>query len=300
MPDSDSSLSDPSTSNALRGISYCVGALLLFACIDTATKYLAAYYVAPMLIWVRFGVHLLCMTVLLLPRERARLLHAQRPALVILRALVLIAVSLLMILSLRRMPLAEVTSVQFLAPLLVTLLAGPLLGEKIGWVRTVCVLAGFMGVLLIVRPGNNVDPLGLVFVFLAALGNAGYQMLSRLLGGTERPVVMLYYSALVGFVCMSLVMPWYWHEAWPAGFDLLLLISLGVAGGVGHLLFTFAYRDAPASTLAPITYLQLFWAGLLGWMVFGYIPTGLTLLGMLIIACSGAAVAMYDHFKKTQ
>lgn len=296
----DSSVADVPGSHALRGMAYCVVALLLFAYIDTATKYLASHYAAPLLIWVRFGVHLLCMTIWLLPRERARLLYAQRPGLVILRSWVLIVVSLLMILSLRRMPLAEVTSVQFLAPLLVTLLAGPILGEKIGLVRTLCVLAGFVGVLLIVRPGRDLDPLGLVFVFLAAFGNACYQMLSRLLGPSERPVVMLYYSALVGFICMSLMMPWYWQDKWPVGFDLLLLISLGMVGGVGHLLFTFAYRDTPASTLAPITYLQLFWAGLMGWLVFGYIPTGLTLLGMLIIACSGAAVAVYDRFKKTQ
>lgn len=293
-----SSEGSASSPHAMRGIAYYVVTLLLFAYIDTTTKYLASRYPVPLLIWVRYCVHLLFMTVVLLPSERGRLLVTQRTGLVILRALGLVVVTLLMSLSLQRMPVAEVTSVQFLAPLLVTLLAGPLLGEKIGIVRTACVVVGFCGVLLVVRPGSNLDPLGLVFVFLAALGNAFYQMLSRLLGGTERPLVMLYYSALVGFFCFSLVVPWFWQGELPSSFDLMLFISLGLVGGVGHLLFTFAYRDTPASTLAPVTYLQLLWAGVLGWLVFGQIPTGLTLLGMLIIAGAGATVALHDRFKK--
>ncbi|MDR3414495.1 MAG: DMT family transporter [Formivibrio sp.] len=297
MPNSDTVSPAISSRQVMRGIAFYVVTLLLFAYVDTTTKYLANRYTVPLLIWVRYCIHLLFMTVLFVPRERGRILIAQQTWLVALRAFSLVLVSLLMGLALQRMPLAEVTAVQFIAPLLVTLLAGPLLKEKIGWVRGVCVVAGFCGVLLVVRPGSNLNGLGLLFVFLGALGNAFYQMISRLLGASERPLVMLYYLALIGFTCTSLALPWFWTGEQPTTFDFFLLISLGLVGVIGHLLFSYAYRDAPASTLAPITYLQLFWSGILGWLVFGHIPTGLTLLGMLIITVSGAVVAVYGHLK---
>lgn len=278
-------------------MAYCAAALLLFACMDAATKYLTTHYSIPLVIWIRYGVHWLCMSALLLPRERGQLLAARRPGLVILRALILVTVTLLVSLALQRMPVAEVTAVQFLAPIMVTLLAGPLLKEKTGWVRMLCAVAGFAGVLLVAHPGSGLDPVGLLFALLAALFNAMYQLMSRLLGTTERTLVMIYYMALIGFACSSLGSPWFWPDQWPAGLDFLLIGILGLTGWLGHSLFTLAYRDAPASLLAPVTYLQLFWAGLLGWGLFGQLPSGMTLLGMLIIALSGVCVALHDRYR---
>ncbi len=289
---------DPAASNhAMRGMAYCAGALLLFACMDAATKYLTSRYSIPLIIWIRYGVHWLCMSLLLLPRERGQLLAARQPGLVVLRSIILVAVTLLVSLALQRMPVAEVTAVQFLAPIMVTLLAGPLLKEKTGKLRTVCAVAGFLGVLLVAHPGSGLDPLGLLFALLAAVFGAMYQLLSRLLGASERTPVMIYYVALVGFACFSFGTPWFWSAPWPGVLDFLLVAVLGLAGWLGHSLFTLAYRDAQASLLAPVTYLQLFWAGILGWMLFGHIPTGMTLLGMLIIAASGVAVALQDSLR---
>ncbi len=280
----------------MRGIAYCAGALLLFAGMDTSMRYLSARYQVPMLVWIRYGVHWLCMSALLLPREHGQLLSARQPGLVVLRALILLAVTLMVNLALQRMPVAEVTAVQFLAPVLVTLLAGPLLGEKTGRLRLACAVAGFLGVLLVAHPGSGLDPLGLLFALLSALFNAIYQLLSRLLGATERTVVMIYYMAFVGFACTSLGVPWFWSGPWPGYLDFLLVGVLGLAGWLGHSLLTLAYRDAPASLLAPVTYLQLFWAGLLGWLVFGQLPSGTGLLGMTIIVASGVAVALHNRF----
>lgn len=294
-------MSDPvpgaSPSRTMRGMAYCAGALLLFACMDAATKYLTARYSIPLIIWIRYGVHWLCMSALLLPRERGQLLAARQPGLVILRSLILVAVTLLVSLALQRMPVAEVTAVQFLAPIMVTLLAGPLLKEKTGKVRVACAMAGFAGVLLVAHPGSGLDVLGLVFALLAAFFNAMYQLMSRLLGATERTLVMIYYMALIGFTCASLGAPWFWPDQWPVWTDFLLIAMLGLAGWLGHSLFTLAYRDAPASLLAPVTYLQLFWAGMLGWMLFGQFPSGMTLLGMLIIVASGVTVALHDRYR---
>ncbi len=292
-------MSDPVSTpgHALRGMAYCAAALLLFACMDAATKYLTTRTSIPLMIWIRYGVHLACMSLLLLPRERGQLLAARQPALVVLRAVILIAITLLVSLALQRMPVAEVTAVQFLAPIMVTMMAGPLLREKTGKVRVACAVVGFIGVLLVVHPGSGLDPVGLLFALLAALFGAMYQLLSRLLGTTERTLVMIYYMALVGFACFSLGTPWFWPDQWPAGFDFLLIAVLGLAGWGGHFLFTLAYRHAQASLLAPVTYLQLLWAGLLGWLLFDHYPSGLTLLGMLVIAASGITVAVHDRLR---
>lgn len=281
----------------MRGISYFVVTLLLFACLDTTTKYLASRYPVPLLAWVRYLIQVFFMSTVLMPREGTRLFVTERKGLVVLRGLALVVVTVMTSLSLQRMPVAEVTSIQFVAPLLVAVLAGPVLGEKMGRVRALCAVAGFCGVLLVVRPGSNLDPLGVVFVLMAAVANAFYQMLSRALGGTERAVVMLYYSAMAGFACMSALLPWFWHGPQPTPLDYALFLSLGIVGTIAHGLFTLAFRFAPASTLAPLTYLQLLWAGLMGWFVFGQVPRGLTLLGMLIIAAAGAVVALHKRIR---
>jgi len=199
---------------------------------------------------------------------------------------------LLMMQGLKRLPLAETTAISFVAPLLVVLLARPLLGERIGRLRLCAVLSGFGGVLLVARPGANLDLLGVLFVLVAALCGTAYQLLSRVLVGSESTVTLLFYVALAGSVCFGSSLPWVLPEPLPGWQDGVLMLSLGVTGGLGHYLFTHAYHDAPASLLAPFSYLQLLWAGLLGWLVFDRIPDHLTLLGMLIIAAAGVVVAV--------
>jgi drug/metabolite transporter (DMT)-like permease len=147
-------------------------------------------------------------------------------------------------------------------------------------------------VLIIVRPGSGLDPAGLAFLFCAVAGNTAYQLLSRILAGSERTIALLFYVALVGTICFGLALPLVWDGQAPTGLDLLLLLSLGVYGGLGHFLFTAAFRHAPASLLAPLSYFQLGWAGLLGWLVFGQVPDALTVLGMSVIAASGLMTAI--------
>jgi drug/metabolite transporter (DMT)-like permease len=109
---------------------------------------------------------------------------------------------------------------------------------------------------------------------------------------------MLYYSALIGSVVFGLLAPWFWEGPAPSALYYVLFVSLGVLGGLGHFLLTEAFSFAPASLLAPITYLQLVWAGLLGWLVFGQFPDRISLIGMAIIAASGIAVSLYGRRTK--
>ena len=276
----------------LRGALLFLVGLLLFACMDVTTKYLAASYDVPLIVAVRYIVNCLLMVVLLAPTHGRHLVETQRTGLVVLRAGCLAVVSVLMGLALQRIPVAEATAINFLAPMLVVLAARPLLGERIGVVGWVAAIAGFGGVLLVARPGTGLNLAGIGFALSAVGANVGYQLLSRVLATSERTIALLFYTALVGAIVFGLALPWFWGGPAPGVRVVLLFVSLGVYGGLGHFLFTAAYRHAPASMLAPMSYLQLLWAGLLGWLVFGHVPDALSLCGMAVIAGSGLAIAV--------
>ncbi|MDB5814369.1 MAG: putative permease, superfamily [Rhodocyclales bacterium] len=276
----------------LRGVLIYALALLFFSGMDAASKYLALRHPVPQVAWMRYSVHLLLMTVIFAPTMGRGLVSTRRSGLVVLRAMCLVAITLCMMFALRRLPLAEATSILFVAPLLVVLLARPVLRERIGIVRWSTVLAGFAGVLLVVRPSGTLDSIGVAFALATAFSSTAYQLLTRILSRTDNAVVMLYYSALAGTVVFGLSLPWFWFDVVPSPLDAALYCSLGVLGFIGHLCFTLAFRDAPASLLAPVTYLQLVWAGLLGWLIFSQVPDGYTLLGMSIVAASGVVVTL--------
>jgi drug/metabolite transporter (DMT)-like permease len=278
--------------NPLRGILLCVSALALFACLDATTKYLAQSHEVPLIVGVRYIGNLLLMTMLLGPTHGRVMVRTQRLSLVLLRAGCLACASLFIALALQRMPVAETTAITFLAPILLVLAAGPVLGERIGWVGWAAAILGFAGVLLIARPGSGLVTSGVIFVLCAVVMNLGYQLLSRVLAASESTFALLFYTALAGSILYGLAMPWFIEDRAPSLFEALLFASLGVYGGLGHFLFTAAFRYAPASLLAPLNYLQLLWAGLLGWLVFGHVPDAVSLLGMAVIAGSGVLVAL--------
>jgi drug/metabolite transporter (DMT)-like permease len=269
-----------------------IGGVLLFASLDAVVKYLTARHPAPTVVFARYLSHALLMAVLVLPREGRALLAAHRPHLVALRALCLAAMSLLAAIALKRMPVAETTAIGFLAPTLVMLGSVFLLDEKIGPGAWIAALLGLAGVALIARPGSGLALIGV----LAALGmvgtNAAYQLLSRGLANSERTVVMLFYTALIGTGIFGAVFPLFGLGTPPSGREWALLGLTGALGGGGHYLFTAAFRHAPASTLAPLTYIQLVWAGLIGWLVFGHVPGAVSLLGMALVAAAGVLSAL--------
>lgn len=283
--------------NVFKGFLLVATGLFLFACMDTTTKYLAGHYNVPFVVAMRYITQCVLMFAVLAPRHSGHLIHTQRTGLVIVRSLSLCVASLFVGLALQRMPVAETTAINFLAPMLVVLLS-PLLNEKISRTGWIAVILGFMGVLLIVRPGSGLDILGVVFALFGVAANAAYQLLSRVLASTEKAVTLLFYTALIGSICFGLSLPWFWEHKLPSHLELALFLGMGVAGGLGHYLFTLAYRYAPASLLAPMLYLQLLWAGLLGWVIFDTTPDGLSVLGMCIVAASGLLIALKSRKTK--
>jgi drug/metabolite transporter (DMT)-like permease len=269
-----------------------IGGVLLFASLDAVVKYLTALHPAPTVVFARYLSHALLMAVLVLPREGRALLAAHRPRLVILRALCLAAMSLLGAVALKRMPVAETTAIGFLAPTLVMFGSVFVLGERIGPRAWIAAALGLAGVALIARPGGGLAVVGVLAALGMAAANAIYQLFSRSLAGTERTVVMLFYTALVGTAIFGAVFPLFGFGTPPGPRELALLGLTGVLGGGGHYLFTAAFRHAPASTLAPLTYMQLVWAGLIGWLVFAHVPGPANLLGMGLISAAGILSAM--------
>jgi drug/metabolite transporter (DMT)-like permease len=251
-----------------------------------------AFFAVPLLVWARYLVHFVFMLVFMAPGMGREIIATHRPWLMSFRALMLVGVTLLAQLALKTLPLAETTALLFVTPLLVALLAGPLLGEQVRrrtWLATV---AGFAGVLLIARPGGAMAGPGIAYALGGALCYAIYQILTRKLAATEHPTRLLFYTAMVGTLSMSLTLPAYWDGQMPTLTQSLLITSLGLYGGVGHALLIRAFREAPASTLSPLLYIQLIWATLLGWWVFNQLPDLLAITGMLIIGASGLSLAI--------
>ena len=267
-------------------------ALMLFAGMDTTSKYLAERLPVPVIVAGRYIVHTALMLAVLAPVQGRQLFQTQRTGWVLARGVTLAVASLFMGLALQRMPVAEATAIVYLSPLVVVVLAGRLLGEKVGASAWWSVGLGFAGVLCIARPGGQLDPWGLVFALCNMSLAATYQLLSRSLSRTERTVPMLFYSAMAGAVIFGVLLPWQLQGVSPSLQEWAWLVALGAGAGLGHYLYTAAFRQAPASVLAPLSNLQMVWAGLLGWWVFAHIPDGWALLGMGLIAAAGALTAL--------
>lgn len=283
-----------SDARPLRGVMLLLAALFCFAVLDATSKHLSQTFSVPLLVWARYTFHCLLMVIFLAPSMRAKLIATRRPVAQVVRALMLVAVTGFAMAAFRVMPLAEATALLFVTPLLVALLAGPILGERVGGGRWLAVVAGFAGMLLIARPGTDLSLAGIAFALIAAVCYSIYQIQTRMLTPTEGTVTMVFYTALVGTLTMSFALPWIWSGPTPTPLEVLMIASLGIYGGTGHFLLTHAFRNAPASTLSPFLYVQLLWATLLGGLIYGQWPGPLSVAGMAIIAGSGLAIVLLE------
>ena len=280
----------------MKGVALVVCATLLFAVSDVLGKHLFATYSVVLVMSVRYAVNTALLAGLLGPSQGAALWRTHRTFWVVARGLCLAAASLTMGMALRLMPVGETVAIIYLAPIAVMVLAWLLLGEVVSPLGWIGALIGFAGVLLIVRPGTGLDPVGVVLCLINASLATGYHLLTRVLARTETMTSMLFHTALAGMLVFLALTPFEPDLAAPPWLDLALMGLLGVLATVGHFLFTAAYREAPASLLAPVNYLHLVWAGILGWLVFGHMPDGWTLVGMAMVAGAGVAVALRVQF----
>ncbi|MGP8543295.1 DMT family transporter [Pseudomonas protegens] len=274
----------------IKGIALICLAVLLFASHDTLSKYLSAFYPIVMVVWARYVVHTLLMLVVFVPRSGfSAVVRTKRPGLQLLRALCLIGTSLLFTTGLRYIPLAEATAVNFLAPLLVTALSVPFLGERVSRAQWLAVLAGFVGVLIVVRPGGALFTPAILLPLGSALCFGFYQLLTRKLSGVDSPTTSNFLTGILNSLIMSALLPFFWST--PTLVHGLFMIGLGTCGMLGHMLLTQAFRHAAPAMLAPFSYGQILFAGLFGYLIFDHTPDQYALVGIAVICLSGLAVA---------
>ena len=269
--------------------------VVCFSILETTAKYLSAFYPVPMLVWCRYTAHLVLVLLLLAPRLGLGLARTGQPAGQIFRAALLMGSTTCYFGALSFLPMAEVKAVSFISPLLVTILAVWWLRERVDRSRWLAVVTGFLGVLFIVRPGSAMLQWPALLAIGAALCYSAYQIMTRKFSETEHPLTTLFYTALVGSVLMSLVVPFYWTA--PEWRHVPLLVLLGAVAGFGHLMLIKALELENASFLSPLGYVQLLWVILFGFLFFGDLPDGWSLIGMVIIVASGLYVALGHRFK---
>ncbi len=280
----------------LSAVLLIVCASACFTTVDVSVKHLSQRYPVPLIVWARWGVQALIILAVVGPRMRGNLLRTERLPLHLVRGVLLIASSLCFFSALHYLPLADSTALNYTAPIMVTLMAGWFLNERLTRPRWAFVIAGFIGMLLIVRPGNvMLGPTALLALTAAAL-YAIFQIMTRILAG-EHLMVLLAYPSLVGTVLLSLGVPFVHREGMYPTSDLAAFIGIGIVGSIGHLLFIRAFQRASASAIAPFTYTQLIWSTLAGWLVFDTFPDGWTATGILIIAGSGVVLTWYERWR---
>jgi len=280
----------------LSAVLLIVCASACFTTVDVSVKQLSQRYPVPLIVWARWGMQALIVLAVVGPRMRGELLRTTRLRLHLVRSVLLIASSLCFFSALRYLPLAEATALNYTAPILVTLMAGWFLNERLTRPRWAFVVAGFVGMLLIVRPGGEMLAPAALLVLGGATLYALFQIITRTLAG-EHLMVLLAYPSLVGTLLLSLGIPFVHSDGWYPTSDLAAFIGIGIVGSVGHLLFIQAFQRASASAIAPFTYTQLLWSTLAGWLVFGTFPDGWTLAGILVIAGSGVVLTWYERWR---
>lgn len=271
-----------------RGIALMLVAVALFAVQDTVAKHLSAGYPAVQIAWARYVFSLVFILALLPWLQPRTALASRRPGLQALRGLLLYASTVIFILAVTYIPLATATSIGFVSPLFLTALSIPLLGERVDARRWAAIAVGFLGVLIVIRPGFGEFEWALLLPVLMAVCYAFYQVATRLLRGVDRPITSLLYPTMVGTTLGFLPVPFVWTMPTPG--DGLLMAAMGVGGSLSHLCLIRAFSIAPATTLAPFTYVQLLWVSILGYLVFGDVPDAPTLIGAAVIAASGLYV----------
>ena len=281
----------------LSAVALVCGATLCFVLLDTLFKHLSQHLPIPLLVWARWTVQALAVALWLGPQVGLRgLVRTRKLTAQLFRGAVLIGSSLCFVSALKVMPLAEVTALNYTTPVLVTVLAVVLLDERMTRMRVAFVIAGLVGMLLVVRPGGELFQGVALFALGSAWFYAMYQITTRKLADEDWRA-LLFYPALVGAVSMTLLLPfldWRSPVTWQDG---AMIVAGGLLGSLGHYLFQRAFQHAPASAITPYTYVQLVWSTIVGWIVFASFPDAWALTGMAIITGSGLLIALHEQRK---
>jgi len=281
----------------LRGIAWMIAANIAFTILDTLAKVLGGTIDPMQVAWFRYATNLVLILFALRAWGRPYLFDTSKPLLQFVRGLCLLGSTVFNFVALRYLQLAEVAAIAFAGPLVITALAGPMLGEKIGWRRWAAVGVGFVGMLVVIRPGTGAMHWAVLFSIGSVTCYAFYVILTRHLGRTETAEGLALHGAVVGTVALMPLLPPVW-ETPTSGWIWLALGATGFLGGLGHFMLIQAYKRAPATVIAPFTYMQIIWMVIAGYVVFGDTPDMWTLYGAGIIILSGLYVLHHERLSR--
>lgn len=287
------------TQRILLGILFMCGSGLLFPVMGGFAKILGAEYSSLQVSWARAFGHIVFLLALFLPRYGLRILRTRRPGIQLLRSCMLFTSNLCHFFAITFIPLAKAAAISLTAPVIVALLAWPMLGERTTPARVAALAVGFGGVLIVIRPGSEVFHWASLLVLGSATCYAMYQILTRRIAGVDSPETSTVYSSVVGAFGMLLVLPFVWitPDGW---FDLALFCGLGVLGALGHWCVARALGYAPANIVSPFQYFQLIGSVAVGWFLFQDWPDAGVWLGAAVIMAAGLWIGWSQTRKRTR
>jgi drug/metabolite transporter (DMT)-like permease len=277
----------------LLAIGLVLVAVALFSVMDAMSKVLAIRLHPIEIVWGRYLVMVGILAPLAL--RRPLLLVASRPALQLLRGVCILGAGLFFIAGLARLALADATAIAFASPLLVTALSIPILREQVGVRRWSAVALGFAGVLVVVRPGSGVVGSAALLPLLSAACWALAIVITRRMAAADQPVTTLVYSTVIGLALSGLALPFVWEV--PSLGEAAILAAMGFLGAIGQYLFILGLTRGAASLLAPFSYSQIVWSTLLGFAIFGTVPSPWTWSGAVVIVASGLYIAHRERIR---
>ena len=280
------------------GIGAMVYGVFCFSIVDATAKWLGQDYAPIQILFFRHLFGVIPIVFLVWRGGGVRALRTRRPLAHALRAGLLFTALLSFFTALRGLPLAEAIAVGFTSPLFVTALAGPLLGEAVGPRRWAAVVVGFVGALIMVRPGTEAFRPEALLVLLSALSFALAMLLTRRLSRTETDVAMVAYTSLIAGLASVPFLGFVWRT--PATDDIGLFAVVGILGGIAAYLLVVAYRHAPAYVIAPFDYSGLIWSSILGWLLWREVPEPAVWIGAAIIVASGIYITHRETLRRRE
>ena len=291
---------EPREHRVFAGVLAMALAVIFFTGIDTSAKWLSIVGIPVLqIVFIRYAGHFLISLVIYVPREGFGVFHSNAPKRQVLRSCALFMGTVLNFQALKFLPITVTTTISFAGPIVITLMAIPILGEKVGLRRIIAVCVGFLGVLLVIQPwGQSFHPAMLLSLCVLLMAST-YFIMTRLLAGVETNATQQVWSSGISTIVLApfALNVWVWPNN---GVDWAVLGIIGFCGAMGHIAVTTAHRWADASILAPLIYTLVFWAALVGVVIFNTYPTVWTLSGAAVIITSGLYIWRRERYKKVQ
>lgn len=282
----------------LRGIGYMCLAVTAFVCLNASGKFLSGHGLSTaQIVWSRYAGGLVLLLFMFAPRHGARLLVTSSPRLQVARSLLLVASSLLYFRGLSYISLPTAAAISFTSPLFITALSMPLLAERVGPRRWAAVVVGFIGAMIVIRPGMSSTHWAVAYIVGSTTCSVLYQILTRQVAGRDDATTSAVYPVVFGTVLLSLLVVSDWTLP-ASAVDWGVFVALGVFGGGGHYCLTKAYESGAAAIISPFNYLQLVGAIITGYLLFGDLPDEMTLIGAGIIVASGLYIAHREGVRR--